>query len=300
MYLNILFFIWGVVFILFQISVLPFIMRYSSKDNHTYAISLSFSTHSIAMLLSGIFIYISSNLFNLEEGWILMILSFFGLGSFFYSIQIKENKISKEVRKNSTRSFNWKLIFQCVLPTLIIAIGAGLTIPFINLFFFHNFNVDSSEFALIGGITSLLIAFSSLLVPFLKHKYGFYKSIVHTQLIAVAALILLASTAYFNQYSFILYLAIFFYMFRAPLMNMAAPLTSELTMSYVGKKNQEMLSAIVAAIWSGSWFFSSKIFKYLIDLEYNYSQIFYITSLLYFIGVVLYYFLIKKYEANMK
>ena len=47
-------------------------------------------------------------------------------------------------------------------------------------------------------------------------------------------------------------------MFRAPLMNMAAPLTSELTMSYVGNKNQEMLSAIVAAIWSGSWFLVQK------------------------------------------
>ena len=63
--------------------------------------------------------------------------------------------------------------FQCIFPTLIIAIGAGLTIPFINLFFFHNFNLDSCGFALVGGITSLLIAMSSLLVPFLKQKYGF-------------------------------------------------------------------------------------------------------------------------------
>ena len=46
-------------------------------------------------------------------------------------------------------------------------------------------------------------------------------------------------------------------------MNMAAPMTSELTMNYVGVKNQEMLSAITAAIWSGSWFFSSQIFSFL-------------------------------------
>ena len=81
-------------------------------------------------------------------------------------------------------------------------------------------------------------------------------------------------------------------------MNMAAPLTSELTMSYVGNKNQEMLSAIVAAIWSGSWFFSSKIFKFLIDINFNYSQIFYITSFLYLIGIFLYYRLIKKHEIK--
>ena len=151
---------------------------------------------------------------------------------------------------------------------------------------------------MVGGITSLLIAISSLLVPFLKQKYGFKKSIINTQLYAVIALVLLSSTAYFNELSFMIYLAIFFYMFRAPLMNMAAPLTSELTMSYVGNKNQEMLSAIVAAIWSGSWFFSSKIFKFLIDINFNYSQIFYITSFLYLIGIYLYYKLIKKHEIK--
>ena len=82
-------------------------------------------------------------------------------------------------------------------------------------------------------------------------------------------------------------------------MNMAAPLTSELTMIYVGKKNQEMLSAIVAAIWSGSWFFSSQIFKILVDSDYNYSEIFYITSALYLLGIFLYYLLIKKFINNM-
>ena len=87
-------------------------------------------------------------------------------------------------------------------------------------------------------------------------------------------------------------------MMRAPLMNMAAPLTSELTMNYVGKNNQEMLSAIVAAIWSGSWFFSSQIFKFLIDHEYSYSAIFYITAALYFLGIFLYYLLIKKFINN--
>ena len=59
---------------------------------------------------------------------------------------------------------------QCVLPTLVIAIGAGLTIPFINLFFFHTFNIDSARFALIGGATSFLVALSSLIVPFVKKR----------------------------------------------------------------------------------------------------------------------------------
>ena len=296
-YLNIVFFSWGVLFTIFQISVLPFIMRYSYKENQTYAISLSFATHSIAMLVSGLLIYITSNIFFLKEDDVLILISCIGLFSLFFSLRIKE-PLELKKDKIKSRNYDWLLIVQCVFPTLIIAIGAGLTIPFINLFFFHNFNIDSSEFALIGGITSLFVAMSSLIVPFVKKNYGFQKSIINTQLIAVLMLIALATTAYFKENYFVVYLAILFYFFRAPLMNMAAPLTSELTMIYVGKKNQEMLSAIVAAIWSGSWYFSSKIFKNLIDLDYNYSEIFYITSLLYLIGILLYYFLIKLFNRS--
>ena len=72
-------------------------------------------------------------------------------------------------------------------------------------------------------------------------------------------------------------------------MNLAAPMTSQLTMNYVGKNNQEMLSAIMAAIWSGSWYFSSQIFRFLIDYGFEYSHIFYITAVLYSFGILSYY-----------
>ena len=296
-YLKILFFSWGILFTVFQISVLPFIMRYSSEENQTYAISLSFATHSIAMLISGLLIFFSTYIFSFNEGDVLILISIISLLSVFYSLKIKESRSSFD-NINVKRNYNWSLILQCVLPTLIIAIGAGLTIPFINLFFFHNFYIDSSEFALIGGFTSLLVALSSLIVPFVKNKFGFQKSIINTQLIAVIALIALSTTAYFNDYVFVLYFAVFFYVMRAPLMNMAAPLTSELTMIYVGKKNQEMLSALVAAIWSGSWYFSSQIFKLLIEADCNYSEIFYITAILYLIGILFYYFLIRRFNSR--
>ena len=83
-------------------------------------------------------------------------------------------------------------------------------------------------------------------------------------------------------------------------MNMAAPMTSELTMNYVGVKNQEMLSAITAAIWSGSWFFSSQIVRFLKVYGLTYAYIFYITALLYALGILMYYFLIRDFEKRQK
>ena len=190
------------------------------------------------------------------------------------------------------------MLIKAIIPTLIIAVGAGLTIPFINLFFFHNFEIDSSGFAVIGGIASVLVAFLALLVPNLKSSLGFKKGITYTQTIAVIALVALATTEFFNEHWWALPLAVICFWVRTPLMNMAAPMTSELTMNYVGEKNQEMLSAIMAAIWSGSWFFSSQIFRYLKAEGLPYAYIFYITAVLYGFGVFMYYLLVLDYERR--
>jgi hypothetical protein len=92
----------------------------------------------------------------------------------------------------------------------------------------------------------------------------------------------------------------FCFLLRQPLMNMAGPMTSELVMNYVGKKNQEMVSALTAAIWSGSWFISSVIFKILRQSGIAYVYIFMITAVLYAMGVIWYYALILDYSRREK
>jgi len=64
---------------------------------------------------------------------------------------------------------------------------------------------------------------------------------------------------------------LFFLHHPAARMNMAGPMTSELTLNYVGEKNREMISALNAAIWSGCWFASAKIFSVLREAQVAYS-----------------------------
>jgi hypothetical protein len=93
-------------------------------------------------------------------------------------------------------------------------------------------------------------------------------------------------------------MAIIFNIIRQPLMNMAAPMTSEITMLYVGRKNQEMMSAITAAIWSGSWFISAWLFEILRKSGLSYMSIFLITAGLYIFGILMYQVLISAYERR--
>ena len=83
-------------------------------------------------------------------------------------------------------------------------------------------------------------------------------------------------------------------------MHMAHPASNELMMNYVGKNNQELISALSSSLWSASWFISAKLFEWLRLLDFRYYEIFLITAFLYVLGVILYVFLIKEYENIQK
>jgi len=294
-----LFILWGVVFTLFQVSSLPYVMRNTSVANQSHAISLNYATHSFGTILSGIMIFgFGQFMREMDEGVILLFIAVLGFFGVYYLLKMKVDVVVPVKKGLKWKSYDWDLLLKAIVPTIIIAIGAGLTIPFINLFFFHNFQIDSKGFAVIGGVASILVAFLSLLVPNVKKKLGFKKGITYTQTTAVLALIALATTEFFTSYWWAFPVAALCFWVRTPLMNMAAPMSSELTMNYVGKKNQEMLSAIMAAIWSGSWFFSSQIFRYLKAEGLPYAYIFYITAVLYGFGVFMYYLLVLDYERR--
>jgi hypothetical protein len=300
-YLPTLFILWGIVFTLFQVSSLPYVMRNTSVANQSHAISLNYATHSFGTILSGIIIFSFGQFMReMDEGIILLFIAVIGFFGVYFLLKMKVDIVVPVKKGLQWKSYDWGLLLKAIIPTIIIAIGAGLTIPFINLFFFHNFQIDSTGFAVIGGVASVLVAFLALLVPNIKNKLGFKKGITYTQTIAVLALIALATTEFFVSYLWALPVAVLCFWVRTPLMNMAAPMTSELIMNYVGKKNQEMLSAIMAAIWSGSWFFSSQIFRHLKAEGLPYAYIFYITAVLYGFGVFMYYLLVLDYEKRRK
>ena len=123
-------------------------------------------------------------------------------------------------------------------------------------------------------------------------------TIVVVQSMAVICLIIMSLTELYAGYSFAMIIAVIAYILRQPLMHMAHPSSNELMMNYVGKNNQELISALSSSLWSASWFISAKIFEWLRLLEFQYYEIFLITAFLYIIGVILYGFLIKEYERK--
>ena len=298
--------LWGASFTFMQIPITPYILRNELKENHTSGIALSYSTWSFAGIVSGIVIAVLDKINPLifDEQNILIIFSLLGFGGIYFVAKIhhkEELDDRKSLRIKTKKGKNdWLLIFKGLVPTLIIATGAGLTIPFISLFFDKVHHLDKGGFSVISAIAAVLVAWGAMLVPKIKKHIGFKIAIPATQSLAVISLVALATTQYYSQYTIALYIAVICYLLRQPLMNMAGPMTSELVMNYVGEKNREITSALTAAIWSGSWVISGFMVKIMFHRGYPYVNIFLITAAMYAFGVMLYYVLIVDYTKREK
>lgn len=299
-------FLLGISLLGLEVSVLPYLLRNVKEKFHTEAISLNYSTQSLAGIISGLLIYafsiINSDFF--DEETILKIISFIAFGGiFFLYLSKKKREIYVPILRRSRydlSDFDWWNVFKAMVPTLLVATGAGLVVPFMGLFFYKVHGIDSNQYAMISSITTFIVFITAIYVPKLKNNLGYKGTLVGSQSLAVVFLFLLTLTEFYAGTPYIASIAIACYIFRQPLMSIAMPITSDVTMKFVGFRNREIVSALTAAVWSGSWFFSANIFSFLRAREVSYAHIFYITIVLYIFSIAWYYYLIVLYEKDEK
>lgn len=296
--------LWGLAYTFIQIPILPFIMRNASAEQQTSVITFNFATWSIASitgsLLVGVLNSVEPVLFS-ERNLLFAIVAFSFMGIFFVSRINKTEHIPVITEKRSNlKKYDWKIIMKALIPTAIIAIGAGFTIPFMSLFFSNVHNMSTSAFSFLNLSTAILVVIIAIYIPHFKERFGYQKAVATTQSLGILALIIMATTQYYSYLNYAVCIAALFYLLRQPLMSMAVPITSEITMKYVGERNREMVSGLTSAIWSGTAYFSAIGFGILRHLEVEYVNIFWITAAMYTIGVILYSLLIRDYNKREK
>ena len=159
-----------------RVCSLPFIIRITTEKNSTEALSLSASTWSLATIFSGLMIsgldWVShSKLLNnrllIDEYSILWVITIIGMSSYFFANKIDEDTENTKRKKSGIfslhKNYEWKLIFRAISPLILISVGAGLTIPFVNLFFNSVFNFSSSNFSFLGSLTA--VSYTHLTLP---------------------------------------------------------------------------------------------------------------------------------------
>jgi len=130
--------------------------------------------------------------------------------------------------------------------------------------------------------------------PWIQAKLGYQKGIVGIQSLGILCLIVMVWADKIFPFHLAYIISVLFFILRQPLMNSAQPIITNYKMDVIGRKNQALIGSIEATIWSGSFWFSSIIFAELRKLSLSYASIFNITIVLYILGALSWYWIIKR------
>lgn len=297
--------------LLLNVAGLPMALRLAPKEHSSEALSLLFSTWAAASICGGLLSSVLQGIGRIrlagmevvfDEYTTLLILTLVACSApIFYAKlpdPVPEAGAGRAGHWLHVHREDWPLLAKALAPTLCIATGAGLSIQFLNLFFSHVHHLGSAAYSAFGTVSNVLVLFTGLVVPEIKRRYGWRGAILGVQTLAVGLLVVMGITELWKSVVWALPVALGCFVLRQPLMSMAGPATSELTMSYVGERNRELISACNGAIWSGAWWLAARAFEVLRSRELPYWQVFIATAVLYLAGTFSYEFLIRGLERR--
>lgn len=214
----------------------------------------------------------------------------FTLLAFFPLVLIKEREPIAKAVILSKPLFSGKrmVVLQFTGCSVIVGFGAGIIVPYFNVYFSQELHATSAQIGLIFSAGSLSMGFASLILPFLVRRFRKVDSTALTQYLSIPFLLLImVSTTIFH--------AFIEYFLRTTLMNVSHPAQRNFYMDHIQEHERGKASSISQR---GSTLFravGSNIGGYLIATG-NFSRAFQITAVIYVVGTTLFYFFFRKKE----
>jgi MFS family permease len=173
------------------------------------------------------------------------------------------------------------LLTKLVLPMLITSIGAGLIMPFMNVFFRVVHNQPDPVIGTLFAWGSLAMGLGLLAAPPLADRVGKIQLVVITQALSIPFLILLG-------FSPIFWVGAATYYIRLALMNMSSPVYQTFVMEHVEPSGRATVASLTSMAWNFGWAFSPTISGWL-QVKYGFTPPFIGTIILYIISVIMYW-----------
>ncbi|MCB9133936.1 MAG: MFS transporter [Anaerolineales bacterium] len=274
----------------------PFLMENSGEEERTYLFSLSFGLRMTAMFVGnwiggylpswlGLWRHVpatSSAAYGLALGVIVMIIV---LGLLPLSRLQGDHSGPEEDRALfmplSYFREHFSMFSKLVLPILVTSFGAGLFMPFMNLFFRQVHGQSDQAIGTLFAWGSLAMAAGFLLAPAIAEKYGKIQLVVYTQLLSIPFLMMLGFSPWFG-------VAALAYYVRLAFMNMSNPVYQTFVMERVKPEARATAASLVSMAWSSGRAFSPTMSGYL-QVQYGFNPVFSLVIVLYSISVYLYW-----------
>ncbi|PKL50017.1 MAG: hypothetical protein CVV42_04975 [Candidatus Riflebacteria bacterium HGW-Riflebacteria-2] len=294
-----------------MVSVQPYLQENSRRRQRPYIFSVSFTLMWVTSILAGfiagwlprLFAWINPALADVEADRLQYSL---WIGVFFTFIALipaqgmsgrakSEKPLTAESLENSEKacaSNPWKLIARFSLCNALIGFGAGMIVPYFNLYFRDWVGASIPQIGMVFAMGQFGTALGSISSPFLAKRIGLIKGVAVSQLCSLPFMLLMA-------WQHELWLCSLCFIFRGAFMNMCTPMRQETTMEIVPQRHRARASAAESMSWNLAWatamFFSGGIIR-----DYGYDTSLYIAFACYFVSAALYYHFFHPWEKLKK
>jgi MFS family permease len=277
------------------VTMAPFLLENSGEEERTYLFSLS---SGVQMLAS----FAGNSIGGYLPGWIaeakgvgstssvaysgaLGIIAVFSLLGLIPFLLMHTRHLA-----NSERSLfaplgyaakNWKTFGKMILPMLITSIGAGLFMPFMNVFFRSVYKQPDPVIGNVLAWGALAMGIGLIIAPPIADRIGKIQLVVITQGLSIPFLILLGYSPWF-------WMSAIGHYVRLSMMNMGGPVYNAFVMERVDPTARAMVASLTNMAWNFGWAFSPSISGWL-QVRYGFAPVFLLVIILYSISVFMYW-----------
>jgi predicted MFS family arabinose efflux permease len=291
----------GMSFSFYRIAAGPFFMRNSTRTERTYLFSFQFASMLLAGMVGSIGAGRMAQVLGERTGDILLGYQYtlylgiaIGALALIPYAFIKSSKPSPE---ESRLTFSWDLFkkrksfyYKITISNFLTGVGAGLIIPFLNLYFRDRFNMPPDRIGFFYFMVHCSMFAGMLVGPVLARKFGLVRTVVITQLLSIPFMLILS-------YSYLLPLAVFAFVLRGGLMNLGVPMITNLGMELSEKHEQSLVNALLGIAWTSSWMVSSALGGEVIE-RFGYTVTLNISIVIYVISTVILYTYFRNAERR--
>lgn len=278
----------------------PFLMENSGEVERTYLFSISsglqMAAFSIGDWVGGYLPSYFGGIFNVSTNssqayaWAIGAAGMLVIIAVIPRLMLKRNTLPFEERSIfaplTYARENPGMLTKLLLPMFVTSIGAGLIMPFMNIFFSNTHQQPDPVIGTMFAWGSLAMGVGLIIAPALADRYGKIKVVVISQAVSIPFLALLGFSPLFS-------LSALAYYVRLTLMNMSSPIYQTFVMEQVDSDSRAMVASLNSMVHSFGRAFSPIISGWM-QVNYGFGPPFIGTILLYMVAIVMYYYFFMR------
>jgi predicted MFS family arabinose efflux permease len=291
----------GMSYTVSRVAAAPFYMQHSTPRERPHLFSFSFGVSLLAAMIGSLTAGKSAAMIGQAVGSMVLGYRYTLIGAVAISLLSLipfalirgDGLASDETRIRVSRDLlrrRGSFLLRISMANFLIGAGAGLIIPFLNLYFRDRFGLSPDRIGFFYFCVTGAMFLGTMAGPLLTRKFGLVRAVVLTQLASIPFMLVLSYTYY-------LPLAFAAFVLRGALMNIGVPLGTHFGMEMCERTEQGLVNALLMVSWTGAWMVSAAVGGRLIDV-YGYSITFDITIGLYCLSSIYYYWSFRRAERR--